>query len=70
MAGNALACVATMVATSYLLPEPIKPEAAALIWDDWREPLRGEAHGHALGNYRILAGAVLATFVVLYFLFR
>jgi hypothetical protein len=32
--------------------------------------LRGEAHGHGLGNYRVLAGCVLAAFVVLYLIFR
>ena len=32
--------------------------------------LRGEAHGHGLGNYRVLAGCVLVAFVVLYLIFR
>ena len=63
-------CSAIMVLVSLSKPEPLKEEARALVWENWREPLRGEAHGHALGNYRILAGAVFATFVVLYFLFR
>jgi solute:Na+ symporter, SSS family len=62
-------CCAIMVAVSLLRPEPLKAEARALVWEDWREPLRGEAHGHALGNYRILAGLVLATFIVLYISF-
>jgi hypothetical protein len=59
-----------MWSASKLLPEPLKPEAQTLVWEDWREPLRGEAHGHGLGNYRVLAGCVLAAFVVLYVIFR
>jgi SSS family solute:Na+ symporter len=65
-----IVCCGIMVAVSLWKPEPLKVEARALVWEDWREPLRGEARGHALGNYRILAGAVLATFVVLYITFR
>jgi len=63
-------CCTIMVMASLLRPEPLREEARALVWEDWREPLRGKAHGHALGNYRILAAVVLATFVTLYFLFR
>jgi hypothetical protein len=63
-------CMTIMVVMTLLRPEPLKEEARALVWEDWREPLRGEAHGHALGNYRVLAGVVLATFIVLYFIFR
>ena len=63
-------CCTIMIVMTLLRPEPLKEEARALVWEDWREPLRGEAHGHALGNYRILAGVVLATFIVLYIIFR
>jgi solute:Na+ symporter, SSS family len=63
-------CCAIMVVISLWKPEPLKEEARTLVWEDWREPLRGEAHGHALGNYRILAALVLGTFVILYFVFR
>jgi len=42
-----------------LRPEPFKEAARPLVWENWREPLRGEAHGHGLGNYRIFAGTVL-----------
>ena len=63
-------CMTIMVVLTLHRPEPLKEEARALVWEDWREPLRGEAHGHALGNYRILAGVVLATFIVLYIIFR
>jgi SSS family solute:Na+ symporter len=65
-----LVCCGIMVAISLRWPEPLKEEARPLVWEDWREPLRGEAHGHALGNYRILAGLVLVTFVALYIIFR
>ena len=34
------------------------PKARLLVWEDWREPLRGEAGGRGLGNYR-LAGVTL-----------
>jgi len=65
-----LACLAIMVITSLLFPEPLKPEALPLVWADWREPLRGEARGRGLGNYRLATVVVLATFVLLYVLFR
>jgi solute:Na+ symporter, SSS family len=64
------ACLVIMGATTFLFPEPLKDEAKPLIWEDWREPLRGEAHGHGLGNYRLASVAVLITFVVLYVTFR
>lgn len=41
-----------------------------LVWQDWRAPLRDEARGHGMGNYRILTVLVLATFGVLYYVFR
>lgn len=63
-------CGGIVVITSYLAPMPLKIEARTLVWEDWREPLRGEARGHGLGNYRILSAVVLATFVVLYIMFR
>jgi SSS family solute:Na+ symporter len=65
-----VACVAIMVVSTWMFPEPLKEEAKPLVWEDWREPLRGEAHGHGLGNYRLASAAVLVTFVVLYVLFR
>ena len=64
------ACGAIMWIGSLLMPEPVKEEAKLLIWEDWREPLRGQAGGHGLGNYRILTGVVLAIFIVLYLIFR
>jgi transporter, SSS family len=63
-------CSAIMVFASRSLPEPLKEEAKLLVWKNWHEPLQGEAHGHALGNYRILSGIVLITFICLYYIFR
>jgi SSS family solute:Na+ symporter len=65
-----VACVAIMVVTTWLYPEPLKAEAIPLVWEDWREPLRGEAGGRGLGNYRVLTVVVLVVFAVLYVLFR
>jgi len=65
-----LACLAVMVVTSLRFPEPLKAEARLLIWEDWREPLRGQAGGRGLGNYRVLTLVVLVTFFVLYLIFR
>jgi solute:Na+ symporter, SSS family len=63
-------CGLIVVVASYVYPEPLKEEAKALVWEDWREPLRGDAHGRGLGNYRILSAVVCITFVVLYIVFR
>ena len=63
-------CGLIIVVVSQLFPEPLKETAKPLVWDDWREPLRGEAHGRGLGNYRVLAAVVFVTFVVLYYVFR
>jgi hypothetical protein len=60
----------TMVVATFALPEPLKAEAAPLVWEDWREPLRGKADGKRLGNYRVFAAMVLVVFVGLYICFR
>ena len=65
-----LACLAIMVATSLAFPEPLKQEAKPLVWEDWREPLRGEAGGRGLGNYRLATCAILLVFASLYIAFR
>jgi len=65
-----VACLVIMVATTFLFPELLKDEAGPLICEDWREPLRGEAGGRGLGNYRVLTIVVLATFFILYLIFR
>ena len=63
-------CVVIQIIASLVMPEPLKEEARLLVWEDWREPLRGEARGHGMGNYRILTLVVLAVFVTLYWIFR
>ena len=63
-------CCTIMFVASKLMPEPLKDAARALVWEDWREPLRGEAHGRGLGNYRILSAVVVAIFALLYYVFR
>ena len=65
-----LFCGVLIVVVSRSSPQPLKEEARLLVWADWREPLRGEAHGHGLGNYRVLSFVVVATFILLYVLFR
>lgn len=65
-----VACVIIMVVTTFLFPETLKAEARLLVWEDWRAPLRGDAGGRGLGNYRVFAGVVLAVFIVLYLIFR
>ena len=61
--------MAIMVTTTFLFPEPLKKEALSLVWEDWREPLRGRC-GSGLSDYRVMSALVLAVFVALYFLFR
>ena len=63
-------CMAIMAATSFAFPEMLKREAETLVWTDWREPLRGQAGGSGLANYRVAAVLVLSVFVVLYLIFR
>ncbi len=63
-------CMVIMIACSLLWPEPVPERAKGLIWEDWREPLRGDPHGRGLANYRFAALAVLVTFVALYLVFR
>jgi solute:Na+ symporter, SSS family len=65
-----IACVVVMIVTTFLFPEPLKREAELLVWENWREPLRGNAGGRGLANYRVLAMLILAVFAVLYFMFR
>jgi solute:Na+ symporter, SSS family len=63
-------CGALMVAASLRYPEPLKEEAKTLVWQDWREPLRGDPHGRGLGNYRVLSVAVVLVFILLYIIFH
>ncbi len=63
-------CVVIMVMASWAFPEELKAEAKGLVWEDWREPLRGNAGGQGVGNFRVLAAMVLAAFIGLYICFR
>jgi solute:Na+ symporter, SSS family len=63
-------CSTIIFTASYIYPEKLKESAKALVWENWREPLKGEAHGHVLGNYRILSAVVFISFIVLYYIFR
>lgn len=65
-----VACIAIMVVTTFLFPDQLKPDARLLVWENWREPLRGDAGGRGLGNYRIVTVAVLTVFIALYLIFR
>ncbi len=65
-----VACCVILILGSLAMPEPVKEEAKLLIWENWREPLRGQAEGRTLGNYRVAAAATLAAFVILYIVFR
>ena len=68
--GLLVVCMAVMIATTYVFPEALKPEAQLLVWTDWREPLLGQTGGGGLANYRVAAAAVLAVFAGLYLIFR
>ncbi len=68
--GLLVACIVTMIVTTFLFPEQLKVEARLLVWESWREPLRGDAGGRGLGNYRVLTVVVLAVFVTLYLFFH
>jgi len=65
-----LACVVVMIATSLAFPEPLKPEALELIWEDWRVPLRSNAGGQGLASYHLAVVALMCIFVGLYLGFR
>jgi SSS family solute:Na+ symporter len=61
-------CVIIQIIASLLLPEPLKEEAKPLVWEHWTEPIRAKC-GSGLSDYRVMSGAVLITFVVLYIVF-
>jgi SSS family solute:Na+ symporter len=65
-----IACLTIMVLTTIIFPEPLKVEAEALVWQNWREPLRGETNGRGLANYRLASVAILVVFVTLYLIFH
>lgn len=65
-----LACLAIMIASSFLMPERLREESRVLIWEDWMEPLRAGATGTALRGYRVATVLVLAVFALLYLIFH
>lgn len=62
-------CSLIMYASSKIYPEPLKEEARLLVWESWKEPLKSKT-GKGLADYRVLSGLVLATFIILYIVFR
>ena len=65
-----LSCLGIMVLTTFIFPEPLKDEARELVWQNWRDPLRGKADGRGLANYRLAALAVLVVFLTLFLIFH
>jgi hypothetical protein len=59
-----------MGTTTFLFPEPFKAEAKLLVWENWREPLRGNAGGRGLSIYHLVAVALVVVFAALYLIFR
>jgi SSS family solute:Na+ symporter len=64
-----LACLGIMIGMSFAFPETLKPEAAALVWDRWCDPLRRHGPTSRIDD-RLLAALVFALFVGLYAIFR
>ena len=62
-------CVVIQVIASLAMPEPLKEESRPLVWEHWTEPLKARC-GTGLSDYRIISAVVLATFLVLYFIFK
>jgi len=64
-----VACIAIMVATSFLFPEGLKDEAKPLVWENWSEPLRMKC-GSGLSDYRVMSTVIVFIFATLYLIFR
>jgi SSS family solute:Na+ symporter len=62
-------CVLIQVVASVIIAEPLKPEARALVWESWSEPLRVKC-GSGFSDYRIMSAIVFTIFVILYIVFR
>jgi SSS family solute:Na+ symporter len=62
-------CVVIQVIASLAMPEPLKEESRPLVWEHWTEPLKARC-GTGLSDYRIISAVVLATFLVLYIIFK
>jgi SSS family solute:Na+ symporter len=65
-----VSCLGIMVLTTFIFPEPLKDEARELVWQNWKDPLRGKTDGRGLANYRLAAVAVLVVFITLFLIFR
>ncbi|HZI31698.1 MAG TPA: sodium:solute symporter, partial [Candidatus Binatia bacterium] len=65
-----VACLAIMIVTTLMFPEPFKAEAELLVWKNWHEPLRSSAGGRGLTDYRVVSAIILLAFILLYFTFR
>ena len=63
-------CSVVMTAASVAFPGPPGEEAKGLLWEGWRDALKGEPGGHGFGDYRVLAGVVVCVFISLYCIFR
>jgi len=61
-------CSAVLVAVSLLTPDPVSAERETLSWRNPFEALQGQAW-RGLGDFRVLAGVLFATMVVLYYIF-
>lgn len=64
--GMFLLCTGLFVLASKAFPEPLKPEAAPLVWTRWSESFQGDAGGSGLADYRMLSVVVAVTFALLY----
>ncbi len=64
--GLFVVCISIMAVITFLFPEPLKAGAGLLIWQDWREPLRGPGRA----GYHGLVVATVLVFVILFFAFR
>ena len=61
-------CSAVLVVVSLLTPDPVSAEREALTWRNPLEALQGQAW-RGLGDFRVLAGVLFVTMVVLYYIF-
>ena len=57
-----------MILFSYIFPHRHTEESAALVWDNPLEALRGNSWT-GLGDFRLLAGVLFVTMVLLYWTF-
>ncbi len=63
------ACIAIMIAATFILPGKFKVEAQPLVWENWTEPLRVSC-GRGWSDYRVVSALVLLVFATLYVVFH